>query len=398
MATPTIVLTMIVKDEARVIARCLASVKPYITSWAIVDTGSQDGTQEIIRRELAGIPGELAELPWKGFAGSRNDALDLARKTGAVYAITLDADEELAWPEKAVMAPKLVDDLYGIRFKHAGGGEMTWQRAFLFKLSLPWRWVGDIHEQLDCKPVEPVKTLITGAHVISHNDGGRSRPRRHSIFDHLPEGTKIATPTRKFYKDAQVLEGLAEANPNEPRHVFYLAQSYVLANEIDKALETFKRRIDMGCGGWWDEEVYFSLFQSAGLMEARGDDWREVAKMHQAAYEARPTRAEPLWALAVMHNDRGMPVMAELYARAAAALPRPNDSLLVIESVYQYRAKDELAGALGRLGRYDEALAVLEELVKLPKLPDPERLRAEENIQVIRGMKTPPAQAPQAAA
>ena len=44
-----ICLNMIVKDESRVIRRCLESVKPLIDYWVIVDTGSTDGTQEIIK-------------------------------------------------------------------------------------------------------------------------------------------------------------------------------------------------------------------------------------------------------------------------------------------------------------------------------------------------------------
>ncbi len=56
---PTICLTMIVKNEAHVIERCLASVKSIVSSWVIVDTGSTDGTQEIVRSVMAGIPGEL---------------------------------------------------------------------------------------------------------------------------------------------------------------------------------------------------------------------------------------------------------------------------------------------------------------------------------------------------
>lgn len=376
---------LIVKDEARVIRRCLASLKPHIDAWAIVDTGSTDGTQAIIREELAGIPGKLVELPWKGFAGSRNDALELAREVGGTFAITIDADEELVWPNGHKMAPKLVDDCYGIKFR-IDGCESTWQRTLLVKLSLPWRWVGAMHEYLACEPHEPSKALITGAYVMSHTDGGRARKRRYSVLDYLPEGSQIAAATHKFRGDSKVLEGMVADNPDEPRNVFYLAQSYTGARQVDKAIETYQRRATMG---GWDEEVYFSLWQIAGLKEARGDHYEDVARAHVAAYEARPTRAEPLWALAVIYNDHGRPALAEAYARAACALQRPNDCLHVLESVYDYRAADEHAAALGRLGRYAEALAILERLVQSPKLPAEERKRAEENISYLRSIAAP---------
>jgi len=41
---------MIVKNEADVVAETLDSVAPYISSWVIVDTGSTDGTQDVIRK------------------------------------------------------------------------------------------------------------------------------------------------------------------------------------------------------------------------------------------------------------------------------------------------------------------------------------------------------------
>ena len=50
----SICLSMIVRDEAQVIRRCLDSVRPFIAHWAVVDTGSVDGTQEIIREPTLG--------------------------------------------------------------------------------------------------------------------------------------------------------------------------------------------------------------------------------------------------------------------------------------------------------------------------------------------------------
>ena len=54
---PHIRLNMIVKNETAVILRCLKSVKPWIHSWAIVDTGSTDGTQQLIQDFMQDLPG-----------------------------------------------------------------------------------------------------------------------------------------------------------------------------------------------------------------------------------------------------------------------------------------------------------------------------------------------------
>jgi hypothetical protein len=70
---------MIVKNEAHVLARCLDSVKPFVTAWVIVDTGSTDATQDLVRSCMRGIPGELHERPWKDFGHNRTEAIVLAR-------------------------------------------------------------------------------------------------------------------------------------------------------------------------------------------------------------------------------------------------------------------------------------------------------------------------------
>ena len=87
-------LNMIVKDEAPVIRSCLDSVRAIIDCWVIVDTGSTDGTQDVIREHLRGLPGELVERPWVDFAHNRSEALDFARGR-ADYLLVIDADETL---------------------------------------------------------------------------------------------------------------------------------------------------------------------------------------------------------------------------------------------------------------------------------------------------------------
>ena len=61
----TVCLFMIVKDEVHVLRRCLESVRPHIDQWAIIDTGSTDGTQDLVREVYKDLPGVLVERPWK---------------------------------------------------------------------------------------------------------------------------------------------------------------------------------------------------------------------------------------------------------------------------------------------------------------------------------------------
>jgi glycosyltransferase involved in cell wall biosynthesis len=89
-----VTLSMIVKNEAHVIERCLESVKQFITGWVIVDTGSTDGTQQKIRECMSRIPGNLHERPWRDFGHNRTEALELAKCVEyGEYALVIDADD-----------------------------------------------------------------------------------------------------------------------------------------------------------------------------------------------------------------------------------------------------------------------------------------------------------------
>ena len=79
-AQPRLCLNMIVRNEAAIIERCLASVVPYIDSWVIVDTGSATSQHHSSSRSCARpAPGELHHEPFSDFSTSRNHALDLCR-------------------------------------------------------------------------------------------------------------------------------------------------------------------------------------------------------------------------------------------------------------------------------------------------------------------------------
>ena len=158
-AGQTICLCMIVKNESRVIERCLASVRGLIDAWAIVDTGSVDGTQDLIRQTLHDLAGKLLERPWVNFGHNRTEALQLARGR-AEYVLVIDADEELV-QDPDFELPRLTADAYTAEVFYSG---CTYLRRQLVRTALAWRYEGVLHEYITCEAAlsEDHKLITTG--------------------------------------------------------------------------------------------------------------------------------------------------------------------------------------------------------------------------------------------
>ncbi|HET8899818.1 MAG TPA: glycosyltransferase [Rhodanobacteraceae bacterium] len=352
-------LSMIVRNEAAVIARCLASVRPAITSWAIVDTGSVDGTQDMVRECLADLPGHLLERPWVDFASNRNQALELARGQ-ADYALIIDADEILEI-DPGIAAPPTLDAAAYYLDQIMGYGDFAFASAKLLRLDAGWRWRGVLHEYPALDP-QPAIGRLAGLRVRSFPDGARSqRPQR-----------------EKYLDDAAVLRKALRAEPDNARYAFYLAQSLRDAGETAAALEAYRHRMVMG---GWAEERWYAAFQVGALLEQQHAPAAEVIDAWLHAFDLRPTRAEPMCELARYLRLMQRHASAHACARAAAELPLPDDLLFVDRSVYLWRARDEQAVSAYYCGHRAESRQLCLSLLDNPALPVTERERIRRNAE-----------------
>src|ERR1700730_14062401 len=171
--TPRICLNMIVRNEAHIVREVLDAVARYITSWVIVDTGSEDGTQDVIRSHMAGlgIHGELHERPWRNFGHNRSEALTLAQGHGD-YIWVMDADDTVVGtPDFSRMSA----DAYFMRIRESDN--WTHWRAQLFRDGMRWRYVGVVHECAEGEDPCVVHPLAGDGYIESSGRGARRLDR-----------------------------------------------------------------------------------------------------------------------------------------------------------------------------------------------------------------------------
>jgi hypothetical protein len=376
----SICLNMIVKNEASVIRRCIDSVRPLVDHWVIVDTGSTDGTQDIIRAHLHDLPGELLERPWRDFAHNRSEALQLARGRSD-YTLIIDADDTLEIDPNTVL-PALSADSYMLEIADAS---IVYQRMQLVRSALAWRYEGVLHEFLACDGVGPSGQLF-GIRMRCNHDGARRKD------------------PQTYRRDAAVLETALHTESNPfllARYRFYLAQSYRDCGERVRALKHYLARAELG---FWQEEVFISLYCAAQLMELLGHPEQEVIAAYLRAANSLPTRAEALHGASRFCRQKKRYEEGYQIAKHGLNIPMPSSNALFVEpwiyevglldefSVNAYWSEhnhDSLDASLKLLGTGKLSTADTRRVVanarfasdRLPRNPNPESLGIEDFVE-----------------
>lgn len=346
MTKKTVCLNMIVKNESAVIERCLRSIKDKIDYWVIVDTGSSDDTQKIIKKCLKGKPGELIERPWVNFGHNRNEALELA-KDKADYLLFLDADEELKTNDTNAFEELSMP--YYFALHQDGNSQSEHNKPLLVQSNLDWKWQGVVQEKLQCSSVNMDQAFaISSCELISNNDGFRSKDNQ------------------KYLKDAEMLLKALQKDPNQAHYQFLLAYSYLKASEKLLALKAFEKRIVMQGDS---DELWYSLFSLARLHDELDYKSDIVTRELCIVYQQRPLRQEPLALLAHHHLRQGNLAVAYSLAFQALQIPMPKDPMFVEEEFYAYKTLAIYADTALLLGLKQQALELYKLLQTRSSLP-----------------------------
>ncbi len=359
-----ICLNMIVKNESAVLERLLRSVREAIDCFVIVDTGSTDGTPELIRRLASawGLSGEVHSRPWVNFGHNRQEALALAVAAGrSDWLLFIDADEELQCSDPAWFERLQPGVSYQLR-KHLGAMRYALPNLVDIRHSR-WSWRGPVHEYLACEQGGARRQTLEQAWMLCHaGEGARSLG---------------LTAREKFLADAALLETALLASPDDARNRFYLAQSYRDAGESALAFEHYAQRVRLG---GWAEETYVAQCEMGRLAIAMGRSHEEVVRLLLDAWHMRPTRAEALWYLARHCRETRRFAEGFLFANTGKDIAEPGDLLFVQHEAYAWRLWDELAVNAYWIGRYQASADACRHLLTTRRHPASHTPRIQANL------------------
>lgn len=319
-----IVLISMVKNESKILERCLKSVEDVCDAFVFLDTGSTDSTVGVITNFLKTHRGKLYESPFVNFGVSRSKSFDVAVEyiqsvgwdLNKTYGLLLDADMVLRYTPSFLSAKKKLTE-GGYKLIQSAGN-LDYHNTRFVRLGDKWRCVGVTHEYWD-------------------NQSGGSQPAIEKDMAYIYDVNDGGCKSDKFERDVRLLaKGLEEEPENKVRYTFYLAQSY---ESIDKkkAIEYYKKRIELG--GWF-EELYIASMRIGDMCENEA----EKVFWYLEACERDPKRSEAYYRLARHYRTVGKNNLASKFIVIGKPIKFPKDRSLFLEKdVYDYRFDEELS-------------------------------------------------------
>ncbi len=252
----------IAKDEARFVSRWVASMREADGIF-VLDTGSRDGTPELLRREGCEVTERSIE-PWR-FDTARNESMALVPSDAELLVCT-DLDEvfRAGWREALER-----DWERGARF---GRYEYVW--SFRVDGSDGVKFYGEkIHAPQGCRWTHPVHE------VLAYDGEARGCFLPDVRLEHYPDGEK----SRSSY--LPLLELSVAEDPQDDRNMHYLGREYMFRGRWQEAIDTLERHLALPRARW-DAERAASMRFIARCEQRLGHDERAELWLLRAALEA----------------------------------------------------------------------------------------------------------------
>jgi len=295
--------TMIIKNGGPLLETVLTENLPFIDRWCIIDTGSTDGTQDVIRRVLKNKKGKLYEEPFVDFKVSRNRCLELAGKT-CKFTLMLDDTYSMRGDIREFLNTVRGDQFSDSFSLLIQSDDTEYYSNRIVKTKTELRYIHTIHEVITDK--NNINVTVPKDKAI--------------IFDHRADYMEKRTNDRKQF-DLQLLFKEIEDDPDDPRALYYVAQTYgCIGDELNKA-KFFELRINHPVQGYVQEKIdaCFELartynfkvdpltkeFYKIEQPRLSSEQWDICKRLYEQAYELDKKRPDSVYFIGIRYYLEG---------------------------------------------------------------------------------------------
>lgn len=307
-------MVVMVKNGGELFKKMLIHNEPFIDRWTILDTGSTDGTQDVVKEIMKNKKGKLYEGDFINYRESINHLIELSGYQ-CKFNVVLD-DTYLLGSGVRQFLMDVRNDVMVDSFSL-----MIMNDDIEYGLNRISKSVDNIKHTLKIHEIirEHNDVLIPDAYINDITDDNmRKRPFNAKQYD-------IELFNKMIYEE-----------PDNPSHLYYLGKIYILLGEYDNAVDYLLKCANHKNEGILHEKIdaYLELARLSNFK--LNVEWEKCEELYLKAYELDKKRPESLYFIGLHHYTQKNFEKAYKYLKQAYEIGYPTHTRYLLKPSISY--------------------------------------------------------------